>query len=287
MIELHLHNCPRALLADVEERLEHNGVLAVSLLDNTDSPILEPLPGETPLWDYVTVHAMFENTQQLLAARSLLHAHFPELEQTEMTVADKDWERVCLDEFKPQRYGQQLWVCPSWFSPPQPDAVNLILDPGLAFGTGSHPTTSLCLTWLAAHEMNNKIVIDYGCGSGILALAAIKLGAAHAHAVDIDPQALTATTANAQLNHITTQLTVAAPHSLHDPVDVVMANIVLNPLLALHSRFHALLKPQGDLIISGLYAKQADALIHAYAPWFKHQHTMAQDEWVLIAFKPH
>ena len=286
MIELHLHHCPRLQLERVEELMQQCGVLAISLLDNTNSPILEPLPGETPLWDYVTVHAMFESTPQLNAARSLLHAQFPELEQTEVAVDEKDWERVCLDAFKPQRYGEQLWVCPSWYSPPQPDAVNLILDPGLAFGTGSHPTTSLCLTWLATHEINHKEVIDYGCGSGILALAAVKLGAAHAHAVDIDPQALTATAANAQLNHIMSELTVAEPHALHNPVDVVMANILLTPLLALPSRFHALLKPEGDLIISGLYAEQAEALINAYAPWFKHQHTMAQDEWVLVAFKP-
>ena len=285
MIELHLHNCPRHDIEAILEWLDQTDVLSVSMLDNTNSPILEPLPGETPLWDYVTVHAMYETREHLTAAQCLLQAHYPHIKQTLMDVPELNWERVCLERFMPQQYGQRLWVCPSWHTPPDPSAVNLILDPGLAFGTGSHPTTSLCLTWLEHHPLHDKTMIDYGCGSGILALAALKLGAQHAFAVDIDPQALTATAMNAELNEIASTLTIATPESLEKRVDLIVANILLTPLLGLHQTFKALLKTQGELIISGLYAAQADTLINAYTPWFSHQQTMAQDEWVLINFK--
>ena len=187
----------------VSELLTELGALAVTLHDAADQPLYEPPLGTTPLWAQTEIVVLFEadtNIESVIAAlRAVPGVHAP-LQYTISDVEDKDWQRECLDQFKPLKFGERLWVCPSWHEAPEPDAVNIILDPGLAFGTGTHPTTALCLEWLDGCAVQCRDVLDYGCGSGILALAAAKLGAAKVWAVDHDPQALTATRANAEQN---------------------------------------------------------------------------------------
>lgn len=286
MLELQIELCLQNEIDGVTATLEESGAISISIMDQEDAPILEPAPGETPLWERLVIHALYEDEQQAYAAQTELNKQHPHLKHTLSELPEQDWERVCLDRFTPQRFGQRLWICPSWHTPPEPDAVNLILDPGLAFGTGTHPTTSLCLTWLEQASLQHKKIIDYGCGSGILALAALKLGAQHAYAVDIDDQALLATEQNAAINHIDAHtLTVLHPKELITPVDLLIANILLSPLLSLQKTFYKLIEPQGQLIVSGLFASQAQSLIDAYQSQFTHQLTLQEEEWALVVFQ--
>ena len=286
MFQLQISECPRDEIDLLSDKLEAAGALSVTLTDQYDDPILEPAPGAAPLWPHVVMQALFADTADAEQAGSLLSATHPGLNYSIETLPEQDWERACLDQFHPQQFGSRLWICPSWHTPPDPDGVNLILDPGLAFGTGSHATTSLCLTWLDKANVTNKQVIDYGCGSGILALAALKLGAAHVHAVDIDDQALLATQNNATSNGIlAAQLTVSQPESLETQVDLLLANILLAPLLTLKSRFRALLKKDGTLVVSGLLAEQVPALIEAYQADFIHYESVIHNGWALVVFR--
>ena len=284
--ELQIEHCHRDVVDNISEVLENSGAESITLTDKNDDPVLEPEPGTTPLWPDVIIHALFATEQPAKEAQNLLGSLFPDLSFYVNLVKDEDWERVWMNDFKPQQFGERLWVCPSWIAPPEPDAVNLILDPGLAFGTGTHPTTSLCLRWLDQAMLTDKTLIDYGCGSGILALAAIKLGASLVYAVDIDPQALQATRNNAEPNEIpAAQLIIDYPQCLVNPVDVLIANILLNPLLALRPDFHALIRENGSLVVSGILTEQAPALIEAWKPWFQHQQTAEADGWALLAFR--
>lgn len=283
MIELQLNACKAEDIDALTELLETSGALSITLMDEHDNPILEPAPGETPLWQDITLKALFDNPDNAIL---LMTTHYPEITVTHHDVIEQNWERVCMDNFHPQQFGKRLWICPTWHTPPEPEHVNLMLDPGLAFGTGTHPTTALCLTWLEQTALSNKTILDYGCGSGILALAALKLGAHHAYAVDIDEQALLATQSNANINAIpSNHLTVSFPEPLTCQADYVIANILLTPLLTLKTRFHSLLKPNGILIVSGLLATQTQELILAYADVFEHQHTAIQGDWALVVFK--
>ena len=201
----------------VADVLSEQGAVAVTLQDAADQPLYEPPLGSTPLWERTDVVALFEadiNMESVIAALRAAPGVSASFEYTVSYVEDKDWERACLDQFKPLKFGERLWVCPSWHEIPEPGAVNIILDPGLAFGTGTHPTTALCLGWLDAHDVRGLDVLDYGCGSGILALAAAKLGAAKVWAVDHDPQALTATRANAEQNGLGATILTMAPEQL-------------------------------------------------------------------------
>ena len=285
MLQLQIEHCHREDVEQLTDLLEGTAALSVTLTDKHDDPILEPELGTTPLWPHVVIHALYTEASETLLAQQLLSSNYPHLRYSIDVLPEKDWERVCMDDFKPQQFGKRLWICPSWLTPPEPNAVNLILDPGLAFGTGTHPTTYLCLTWLETTPLYSKEIIDYGCGSGVLALAALKLGAAHVTAVDIDEQALLATRNNAASNHIaSTQLTIDFPDSLKHPVDVVIANILLTPLITLHNRFHALLKNKGTLVVSGILDDQVDTLIDTYHPLFTHIATVIHDGWALVAF---
>ncbi len=285
MLALHIESCSNQDTESLNLILEATGALSISMMDSQDNPILEPAPGETPLWDHLIIQALYDNQEEANAALKLIKEHYPHLVQTLAPVVDQDWERVCLDQFVPQRFGNRLWICPSWHTPPEPRQVHLILDPGLAFGTGTHPTTALCLTWLDQATLNNQHLIDYGCGSGILALAALKLGVKHAYAVDIDPQALTATKQNASNNQITPQqLTITDPQHLQTQADILIANILLSPLLALRQTFYQLIQPNGILVVSGIFSSQADELIAAYQTSFMHQQTLEQEGWALIVF---
>ncbi len=283
--QLKIDHCLGQEIEKLSEELEEFGALSIMLTDKNDNPVLEPEPGTTPLWPEVIIQALFAEIFQAQYTRDYLVHTRPSLSCTLEVLEDKDWERVWMDDFKPQRFGQRLWICPSWSTPPEPDAVNLMLDPGLAFGTGTHPTTSLCLTWLEQTNLKNKSIIDYGCGSGILSLAALKLGAADVHAVDIDPQALQATQNNALANELDEcKLSISMPEALHQPVDLIIANILLAPLLILKERFQQLLNPDGVLVVSGLLEEQAPALIETYNLLFHPVHQENLNGWSLLAF---
>lgn len=286
MLQLQIEHCHRDDMEEISIALEGTDALSVTFTDKHDDPILEPELGTTPLWPHVVVHALYAEPYEAEMAVNALSANFPTLSYSIETLPDQDWERVCMEDFKPQQFGKRFWICPSWLTPPEPDAVNLILDPGLAFGTGTHPTTFLCLTWLDQAQLSQQSVIDFGCGSGVLALAALKLGALHVDAVDIDEQALLATKNNALSNNISMeQLTIGFPDTLKEPVDLVIANILLTPLISLQSRFHELLKNEGTLVVSGILEEQVDGLIEAYSNTFKHISSFIKDGWALLEFR--
>lgn len=285
--QLNIEHCQHDQVEELSERLEHHGALSVTLTDKNDDPVLEPAPGTTPLWPEIIINALFADLLDAENVKQVLKANYPSLNYNIDHLPDEDWHKNCMDSFKPQPFGKRLWVCPSWHTPPHPEAVNLILNPGLAFGTGTHPTTSLCLTWLEKTDLNHKTIIDYGCGSGILALAAVKLGAKHAQAVDIDSQALQATQNNAIENHISSEtLTLCSPKQLEHSQDIIIANILLSPLMALKSRFYELLNEKGILAVSGILVEQVDTLINHYLTHFTHAHTIIMDDWALVIFSP-
>lgn len=283
--QLKIEHCPGEHIEQISEELEESGALSIMLTDKNDNPVLEPEPGTTPLWPEVIIHALYAQAEEAQHSRNHLAQTRPSLECSIEVLPDKDWERAWMDDFKPQQFGSRLWICPTWHTPPEPQAVNLMLDPGLAFGTGTHPTTSLCLTWLEQAELADKNIIDYGCGSGILSLAAVKLGAQHVLAVDIDPQALQATQNNALTNQITEQqLSISMPETLQTPVDLIIANILLAPLMSLNDRFYQLLNPGSALVVSGILTEQTDLLIKTYEPLFSHIDSHHLDGWSLLVF---
>ena len=285
MLQLQIEHCHRDEIEKLSDALDETAALSVTLTDKQDDPILEPELGTTPLWPNVVVHALYAEEEDAQLAVQILSEHYPHLSYSLQTLPEQDWLSVCKDDVKPQQFGKRLWVCPSWITPPEPEAVNLILDPGLAFGTGTHPTTFLCLTWLDQADLCEKNIIDYGCGSGILALAALKLGAVHVNAVDIDEQALVATQNNATSNGIvSSQLTIGFPDTLSSPADVLIANILLTPLINLRSNFHALLKEQGSLVVSGILEEQAEELICTYKNDFRLISSIAHEGWAALVF---
>lgn len=276
-------------LENLESWLFEQGALAVTLEDNADEPLLEPGPGETPLWQNIKLVALFEVGINL----SPILANVPQQWVTAAAdaanfVPDQDWERAWMADFKPLQMGNRLWICPSWCDPPDPHAVNIQLDPGLAFGTGTHPTTAMCLAELDATIRPGVTLIDYGCGSGILAIAGLKLGAIKAIAVDNDPQAVTATRDNAQRNAIAPeQLDVfLVPQADNQrplqPVDWVIANILAGPLEALAPTLIDLLNPGGRLMLAGLLAEQAAVLIEVYKPWVALRAVQEKEGWTLL-----
>ena len=271
----------------VEDALLALGALSVTLADHRDVPILEPGVGETPLWPEVDLVALFDKDTDTAAVGAALAELLGEAarELPWEHLENRAWEREWLQYFAPLRFGERFWVCPSGTESPDPDAIVMHLDPGLAFGTGTHQTTALCLEWLATHEIAGRDVIDYGCGSGILGVAALLLGAASVRAVDIDPQALTATRDNAARNRIDpAQLVVGEPALLERaaPAGLLLANILAGPLIELAPRLAALVSPGGHAVLSGVLQTQAEAVRAAYLPWFAHLATAQRDEWCRI-----
>lgn len=256
----------------LEDALLELGALSVTLQDNADEPVLEPGVGERPLWQATRLVALYDNAADIGAVIAGLRAQFDELPPWQIeAVADQVWERAWMDSFQPMRFGRRLWVCPSWAEPPEPNAIVLALDPGLAFGTGTHPTTSLCLSWLDGLDLSGCSVLDFGCGSGILAIAALLLGAERAIAVDNDPQALLATRDNAERNGIALErLVTYTPEQVPSDlvVDVTVANILAGPLQTLAPQLAAMTRTSGKLALSGILAAQAEAVASCYRPWF-------------------
>jgi len=270
-----------------EDALLEVGAVSVTFMDAEDQPIFEPDLGTTPLWSNTHLLALFEADTdetallahlQLLCGGALPEHHVERIE-------DQDWERSWMDGFQPMRFGKRLWIVPSWHAAPEPDAVNLLLDPGLAFGTGTHPTTALCLEWLDGQNLDNCSVLDFGCGSGILAIAALLLGAPQAAGTDIDPQALEASRDNASRNGIDpARFPVYLPADLpQQPADVVVANILAGPLVSLAPQITTLVKGGGRLALSGILAEQAEEVRAAYAGAFDLDPTAIKDGWVRIS----
>ncbi|MFW5825607.1 MAG: 50S ribosomal protein L11 methyltransferase [Marinobacter sp.] len=274
----------------LEDLLMEVGADAVSMEDAADQPIFEPDPGTTPLWHDTRVTGLFDAGQDIdqicSAIRNAWHRQtqqdLPDIEVT--LVEDKDWERAWMDDFKPLKFGQRLWIVPSWHAAPDPDAANLLLDPGLAFGTGTHPTTALCLEWLDGAGVQGRQVIDYGCGSGILALAALLLGAGHAIGVDTDPQALEASRDNARRNQIgDDRLALHLPGDEPDTrADILLANILAGPLVELAPTLAQKVTPGGHLVLSGILAQQASDVMSAYEPWFVMDEPEQREEWIRL-----
>ncbi|WJV62864.1 50S ribosomal protein L11 methyltransferase [Pectobacteriaceae bacterium CE70] len=269
------------------DALVESGAVSVTFQDTHDTPVFEPLPGETRLWGDTDVTGLYDAETDMsevitiLEQEPLLGMGFQhKIEQLE----DKDWEREWMDNFHPMQFGKRLWICPSWREIPDPTAVNVMLDPGLAFGTGTHPTTSLCLQWLDGLDLQGKTVIDFGCGSGILAIAALKLGAARAIGIDIDPQAIQASRDNAQRNGVSERLELYLPQNQPTDLsaDVVVANILAGPLRELAPLISELPKTGGYLGLSGILATQAVNVAAAYQDKFQLDPVTEKEEWCRI-----
>lgn len=311
--------------AALETLLEEAGAVSVTLIDAEDEPLFEPGPGETPLWHQLVLTGLFaQGTDQKRLHAALIAAWAPEplppLRFTELP--DQDWVRAWLDDFKPMRFGRRLWVCPSWWraegqqaaedlwQPPAADAAAweaenatllsamqesgtavLRLDPGLAFGTGTHPTTSLCLQWLDGRDLSGSTLVDYGCGSGILGIAALLLGAPLVYGVDNDPQALQATAANCSKNqlpiarfpvYLPAEYAAQLAAGTLGRIDGMMANILAGTLVQLCELLALQVKSGGWILLSGILKEQADAVVVAYTPWFREFAVAGEGDWVRI-----
>lgn len=270
----------------LEDALLQAGALAVTLEDGGDQPVLEPAPGETPLWAHTRVTGLFDAQTDIEVVKRQLRRflHVATLPECRLTaLEERDWVRAWMDNFHPMRFGQRLWICPTAQTPPAPDAVNIRLDPGLAFGTGTHPTTAMCLRQLDGMDVSGKTVIDYGCGSGILGIAALLLGAKSAIGIDIDPQALVASRANTTRNNIAAErFPVFLPgRAPSQSADIVLANILAGPLVELAAEISALVAPEGQLILSGILHEQQAAIRAAYPDFLLEMTT--QEEWACLS----
>ena len=264
------------------------GAQAVTFIDAKDTPIYEPLPGDEVIyWNNTVVMGLYDASHDMDKVLNYLKGIHPDkdkmaykLEQLE----DKDWEREWMDNFHPMKFGQRLWICPSWRDVPDPTAVNVMLDPGLAFGTGTHPTTALCLTWLDGLDLKGKTVVDFGCGSGILSLAALKLGAKKVIGIDIDPQALQASLENAKRNQCEDRLALFLPKDQPEfKADVVVANILAGPLRELAPVIIEYVASNGVLALSGVLEEQAQQLQTIYGEYCQMDAITVQDEWVRLS----
>jgi ribosomal protein L11 methyltransferase len=277
--------------SEVEDLLMAIGAQAVTMRDGANQPIYEPKLGTTPLWDNVTLVALFDAEQPLAEQMSKLAELYSNEYQRNFPaykielVEDKDWVREWMDTFKPMLFGERLWICPSWLEPEDASAVNLKLDPGLAFGTGTHATTALCLRWMDQFDFSQKRVVDFGCGSGILGIAALLLGATHMVGIDIDPQAILASGENAQRNDINKQdIELYLPEDSPDvQVEVVLANILAGPLVELKDAILSYLLPGGHLVLSGILASQSQDVVKAYKERCDILEVSEEDGWVRIS----
>ena len=271
----------------LSDLLQQFGAISVSLSAISDEPLFSESSTETEtLWKHTRIKALLHEDTDLDVLLSLLRQRISSSDIHKYRIehlAEKDWVGEYQQKHEARVFANKLCVCSGWQTPPDTVSHVLMLDPGLAFGTGSHETTSLCLEWLAGQKLQEKTIIDYGCGSGILALSALLLGASHAWAVDIDEQAITATQANAVKNHLQSNLTSGHPGALHLPhTDMLVANILLNPLISLAPCFSGLVKAGGLLALSGLLANQVDDCLAAYQSWFTMQEPVFNREWALL-----
>ena len=277
----------REQVEPLENALFEAGALSVILKDQQDQPVLEPLPGEIRLWDLVILTGLFAMETSPADIISALQAEVgPSLPPYEFVpLADQQWERVWMKDFRPMQFGPSLWICPTHMDPVEPDAVNVRLDPGLAFGTGTHATTRQCLEWIGANEVTSQLIVDYGCGSGVLAVAAAMCGAGKVVGIDIDSQAHLATRENAALNGVADRIELVADDDVQAATaDTILANILYQPLMTLGESFAAIAKPGGSLVMSGLLVEQTDSISVLYNQWFTLKESRQQDGWALLWF---
>ena len=260
-----------------ETLLSSLGAVSVTLDDAENQELLEPLPGETPLWNKVIVTGIYaqEDDEEIdvTALETFIKTQMPEAPLRSEFMEDQEWERTWMDAYEPIQIAEKYWIVPQWMEAPEPDAVNIKLDPGLAFGKGNHASTFLCLQWLGKTDVKDKIVIDYGCGSGILGVAALLLGAKKVYATDIDPQAVHATQQNAELNGVLDNLYVGLPEEFNETfknqkADVFVANILASPLMALAPEFSTLIKSEGEFALAGVIKEQVDDVSAVYSEFF-------------------
>jgi ribosomal protein L11 methyltransferase len=269
---------------EVSDFFSELGAVSVTYMDAQDQPVYEPAPGETKIWQQTKVIALFELDTEPELVKTLLFSKFQDnpLEQwLQELLKDQVWERAWMEHYQPMKFGDSLWVCPTGQEKKQQGTVCMTLDPGLAFGTGTHETTALCLEWLAQHQIKDKIVIDYGCGSGILAVAALLLGAKQAYAIDIDPQAKTPTLANAEKNQVEDKIKCYLPEQFSAfQADIVLANILAQPLCELSKQIAELVRINGDLVLSGILVEQAASVATTYQQHkLQIQQPIIQNDW--------
>lgn len=271
-----------------EELLLASGASSVSLVDAGDDPVLEPAPGATPLWSRTVAIGLFDAQADAEHILANLREYLPDGASIELStelVEDQDWVRVWLKDCEPMKFGTRLWVCPREKRVDEPGCETLLLDPGLAFGTGTHPSTALCLDWVARNEVQGFDVLDFGCGSGILGIAALKLGAARCTSVDIDPQAILATRDNASQNSVAERMHALEHDAAFIPfdADLVLANILARPLIELAPLLTSSLKRGGRIVLAGLLDRQADEVRAAYADAFDFEPDVSREGWTRIA----
>jgi ribosomal protein L11 methyltransferase len=270
----------------IELLLENLGALSVTLEDAGEEPLLEPGPGESPIWQQTKVSALFPGDSD---AQQLCHTIRSTLRQDlayELTLerfADQAWERAWMDSFRPMRFGHRLWICPDGMPPDDPNGVVVEMDPGLAFGTGTHATTALCLQWLDQADLEGKQIMDFGCGSGILAIAALRLGAERAIAVDHDPQALQATRDNGAKNGVLPKLSIYGTEEIPDvQSDIVLANILAGTLIDLEPVLSSKVRIGGKIVLSGILREQAEEVTQSYQEQFQMAPAEELDGWLLL-----
>jgi len=275
----------------ISDELMELGCPSVTFVDAKDTPIYEPKLGEVTLWADTTVIGLFDASVDMQAITDQL-AKLPALQEQFVfkveQLEDKDWEREWMDNFHPIQFGERLWICPSWRDIPDPNAVNVLLDPGLAFGTGTHNTTALCLRWLDSLDLTGKTVVDFGCGSGILGIAALKLGAERVIGIDIDPQALEASRDNAERNGVADLLEVYLPEDQPEfEADILVANILAQPLRELHQIILGLLKSGGQFALSGILEEQVTSVEDIYSQYANLETSLQDGEWMRVAGQKH
>lgn len=288
MFSLRIH-ADNHRLASLEEILTACGACSISVEDAADDPIFEPPIGDHPIWPNIFINAFFIEEEALqLATKALENALPSQTPIVSKQIEEQDWQAKFQQQFSAKKYGDRLWVYPSWSENPSPDGVTIKLDPGLAFGTGHHPTTDLCLSWLSNYSLHEKTVLDFGCGSGILALAACKLGAQHTYAIDIDPQAHLATHSNIENNHLDKELFSVGTLSIMDNIstDVIIANILAKPLLDLRDTLKQHLKANGILVLSGILSSQVEMIMDSYAAMFNNLEIKISEDWACLVFTP-
>ncbi|WP_374254474.1 50S ribosomal protein L11 methyltransferase [Acinetobacter brisouii] len=271
------------------------GAVSVTLDDAEDQALLEPLPGETPLWNKVIVTGIYQqDDNEQIDVDSLIkfvQEQLPEAPVRFDELEDQAWERAWMDYYEPIQIAEKFWIVPEWLEAPDAEATNIKLDPGLAFGTGNHASTFLCLQWLGSIDLKDKIVVDYGCGSGILGVAALLLGAKKVYATDIDPQAVLATQQNAELNGVLDRLYVGLPEEFNaefksQQADVLVANILAAPLMALAPEFAKLLKADGEFALAGVIEEQVEDVSGVYQEYFDILNIEKREEnWCRISGK--
>lgn len=281
-------HCNKVFQDVISECMEEANALSITFQDAGDTPVLEPLPGETRLWDDLILTALFDGNDDLsiLLASLKMNKQQWQISSIQLeTLEDQDWERAWMDDFTPMQFGENLWIYPSWNQIPDDNSTKIILDPGLAFGSGTHPTTAMCLEWLDENPPKDLSAIDYGCGSGILAIAAIKLGANTLLATDIDQQALIATKDNMLKNQIPdTAIKCCFPEEIpSEPVDLLIANILSGPLVELAETFSQLTKVGGKIVLSGILEQQIEDIVNAYQKYYNDIEIIAKEGWIRVS----